>query len=205
MMPKVSIPFLFVVLMWCVHLVHFFWGIDFGFLGIQPRHFDSILGIICSPLIHGNWKHLFSNSFPLLILGVLLFLSYEKISIRVWCYNYLFTGIFVWVFARGNSYHIGASGIVYGLAAFLFFSGFFRMDIKAIAVASGVALFYGGMVWGVLPLEKGVSWESHLIGGIVGFVLAFVFRNHYKSIEIMAHEMEEKESKSFEQYLNNHS
>src|SRR4051812_11536596 len=160
--------------MWMIHIFQVVSGIDLGSLGIHPRDFNTITGIITSPLIHGTWEHLISNTFPLLLLALLLFLTYEEIAISVWTLNYLCTGLLVWLFAR-DSYHIGASGIIYGLASFLLFSGFFRMDIKAIAISSGVAIFYGGMVWGILPLQPGVSWESHLFGGIVGFILAFIY------------------------------
>jgi membrane associated rhomboid family serine protease len=185
--------------MWIIFLVQFFTRSDFGSLGIHPRDTTTLFGILTSPLIHANWEHLLSNSLPMLILGVLLFVIYDKIAIWVWILNYIFTGFMVWLFAR-NSYHIGASGIIYGLASFLFFIGFFRMDIKSIAISSGVAIFYGGMVWGILPLQPGVSWESHLFGGIIGFILAYLFKNiHHTSPDIP--EEETTIRKSFDDFL----
>ncbi|MDB5228144.1 MAG: Rhomboid family protein [Bacteroidota bacterium] len=197
-----SIPVTFVALMWMIHIFQVVYRIDLGNLGIYPRDLHTITGILTSPLIHGSWEHLLSNTFPLLVLALLLFLTYEKIATAVWTMNYLFTGLLVWLFAR-DSYHIGASGIIYGLASFLLFSGFFRMDIKAIAIASGVAIFYGGMVWGILPIQPGVSWESHLFGGIVGFILAFIYRNKYKDAVIELHENEVSTRKTFEDFLEN--
>ena len=198
---KIWIPILFVVLIWIINSYQFLFQHDFGKLGIHPRDISTLNGMLFAPFIHGNWNHLFSNTLPLLILGMTLFVSYDKIALKVWLFNYVLTGILVWIFGRGNSYHIGASGIVYGLASFLFFSGFFRMDIKSIAIASGVALFYGGMVWRIMPLESGVSWESHLMGGIVGFILAYFYRNQYKATVIIEHENEQERDRSFEQFL----
>jgi len=196
------IPVVFVMLMWFINIIQFILGIDLGSLGIHPRDTTSLIGILTSPLIHGNWEHLLSNSLPLLILGVLLFLLYDKIAIWVWLLNYVVTGTLVWLFAiNSNSFHIGASGIIYGLASFLFFSGFFRMDIKSIAISFGVGLFYGGMVWGILPIQPGVSWESHLFGGIVGLVLSYLFRNKYRDSSIHAYEEETTTRKTFEDFL----
>lgn len=198
----ILIPISFILFMWLINIVQFMFQLDFGGLGIHPRDKQTLIGILTSPLIHGNWEHLLSNTLPMLMLGIILFLTYDKIAIWVWILNYILTGLLVWLFARGTSYHIGASGIIYGLASFLLFSGFFRMDIKAIAIASGVAIFYGGMVWGILPIQAGVSWESHLFGGIVGFGLAFLFKNTQKDTVIEQHEHEVVERKTFDDFMN---
>lgn len=195
------IPISFTLVIWIINCVQFLLNLNFGGLGIHPRDNDTLIGILTSPLIHGNWEHLISNTLPLLILGIILFLSYDKIAIQIWIMNYIFSGLLVWLLARGETYHIGASGIIYGLASFLFFSGFFRMDIKAIAIASGVAIFYGGMVWGILPIQPGVSWESHLSGGVVGLALAFLYRNKHKAIVVEQHENEISTRKTFDDFL----
>ncbi len=201
MKKQLFIPISFLFIIWVVNIYQFVYHLDLGYLGIYPRDTTTLFGIFTSPIIHGSWGHLLSNSIPLLVLGILLFFTYERIAFWVWSLNYVFTGLLVWLFAR-DSYHIGSSGIVYGLASFLLFSGFFRMDIKSIAVSSGVAIFYGGMVWGIFPLERGISWESHLFGGIVGLFLAFLFRNKYKDALIQAHEAEmTEERKTFEDFL----
>ena len=201
MRKSVLIPIIFTTFMWFVNMIQFYTGWNLGGLGINPREKQSLIGILTSPLIHGNWEHLMSNTLPLLILSVILLVTYEKLSVRIWLLNYVLTGLLVWLFARGGTYHIGASGIVYGLASFLFFSGFFRMDVKSIAIASGVALFYGGMVWGILPIQPGVSWESHLFGAITGLTLAFIFRNIQKEDSIKRHEEEIIKRKTFEEFL----
>ncbi len=203
-MLKYIFPIGTLILMWLIYLTQLISGVDFGFLGIHPRDTQALLGILTAPLVHGNWEHLLSNTLPLLILSMILFLSYQRIALFVWCGIYFFTGLLVWLFAR-DSFHIGASGIIYGLASFLFFNGFFRMDIKAIAIASGVAIFYGGMVWGVLPIYPGVSWESHLFGGITGAVMAYIFRNYNKDIKLQQMEDEHQayidQRKTFDSFL----
>ena len=203
-MLKYIFPIGTLILMWLIYLTQLLSGVDFGFLGIHPRDTQALLGILTAPLVHGNWEHLLSNTLPLLILSMILFLSYQRIALFVWCGIYFFTGLLVWLFAR-DSFHIGASGIIYGLASFLFFNGIFRMDIKSIAIASGVAIFYGGMVWGVLPIYPGVSWESHLFGGITGAVMAYIFRNYNKDIKLQQMEDEHQayidQRKTFDSFL----
>ncbi|HDZ58524.1 MAG TPA: rhomboid family intramembrane serine protease, partial [Ignavibacteriales bacterium] len=112
---------------------------------------------------------------PLLILGWTIFFFYPKVSYRAFIMIYILTDFLVWLFAR-QVYHIGASGIVYGFVSFLFFSGIFRRDNKSVALALLVTFLYGGLVWGVLPGQEGISWESHLFGAIVGLITAFIFR-----------------------------
>jgi membrane associated rhomboid family serine protease len=144
-------------------------------MGILPRDMIGILGIISGPIVHANFSHLLSNTMPLLILGWTIFFFYSKVAYKSFIVIYVLTGLFVWLFAR-EVYHIGASGIVYGFVSFLFFSGIFRRDNKSIAIALIVTFLYGGIVWGVLPGQKGISWESHLFGGIAGIITAFIFR-----------------------------
>lgn len=167
---------LFVIVMWIVNLYQFLLDIPLDVLGIYPRENAALIGIVTAPIIHGSWEHLISNTLPILILGILLFLTYNRIALLIWVAIHLLTGTLVWLLAR-SSYHVGASGIIYGVASFLFFSAWFRLNIKAIAIASIVALFYGSLIWGVLPIQEGVSWESHLLGAIVGLILAYFFRS----------------------------
>lgn len=172
---SVFIPLTFPVVMWMVYLISLSLNLDLGRMGILPRDMIGILGIISGPIVHANFSHLLSNTMPLLILGWAIFFFYSKVSYKSFIVIYALTGLLVWLFAR-EVYHIGASGIVYGLVSFLFFSGIFRRDNKSIAIALIVTFLYGGIVWGVLPGQKGISWESHLFGGIAGIITAFIFR-----------------------------
>ncbi len=172
---NIFIPLTVPVVMWMVYLISLSLNLDLSRMGILPRDMIGILGIISGPIVHANFSHLLSNTMPLLILGWTIFFFYSKVSYKSFIVIYVLTGLLVWLFAR-EVYHIGASGIVYGLVSFLFFSGIFRRDNKSIAIALIVTFLYGGIVWGVLPGQKGISWESHLFGGIAGIITAFIFR-----------------------------
>ena len=169
-------PSVFVIVLWLVKLYEIVEGVELWYLGVYPRAISGLPGILLSPLIHGNWNHLIDNSIPLFFLSWALFYFYNKISYRVFIIIYLFTGIAVWIFAR-PSYHIGASGLIYGVGAFLFFSGIIRQNINLLAISLLVTFLYGSMVWGIFPYKEGVSWESHLIGGLAGFLLSILYRN----------------------------
>lgn len=166
----------FVSLLWLIKILEWSLSFDFGIFGIHPRTISGTFGIITGPLVHGDFMHLISNSFPLILLGVGIFYFYNKIAIEVFFWIYLVTGICVWVIAR-DAYHIGASGIVYGLVAFMLFSGLFRRDTTSIAIALIVVFLYGGMFYGIIPSDPGISWESHLMGSFTGLFCAFYFRN----------------------------
>ena len=135
--------------------------------GIRPRTIPGLIGILAAPLLHGNIPHLISNTFPLLFLGTTLFFFYDRIAKYVFYHVYVVTGLLVWIFAR-PSIHIGASGLIYGLASFLIFFGLFRRDIRSLVISLVIIFFYGTIFYGVLPTQPGVSWESHLMGAIVG-------------------------------------
>lgn len=168
--------FSFVSLIWLVKIIESYLQIDFGPLGIYPRTLSGSIGIFLSPLIHGDFFHLLSNTFPLLILGVGLFYFYDKIAFNVIILIYLMTGFWVWIAAR-DAYHIGASGIVYGLLTFILFSGFFRRNPQTLAISFIILVLYGGsFMAGIIPSSNGISWESHLMGGIAGIFCAVYFR-----------------------------
>jgi len=161
--------------MWIVFLVQELFNLNLDRLGILPRQLSGLIGIITGPVIHAGFSHIISNTIPLIILGWIIFFFYPKVAYKSFILIYLLTDTLVWLFAR-QVYHIGASGIVYGFVSFLFFSGIFRRDNKSIALALLVTFLYGGIVWGILPGQKGISWESHLFGAIAGIVAAFSFR-----------------------------
>jgi len=167
----------FILLMWFVKALEFAGGTSYAHFGILPRTLHGTIGIFAGPLIHGDFAHLISNSLPLIVLGVLLFYFYHKIAIEIFIWIYLATGFWIWLLAR-NAYHIGASGVVYGMAAFLFFSGIFRRNNQLMSISGVIIILYGGMLYGIFPdfVESNVSWEAHLMGGIIGTILAFWFR-----------------------------
>jgi membrane associated rhomboid family serine protease len=166
-------PFRLVFIMWLTFSIEFFYHIDLGFLGIMPRTLWGLTGILMAPMIHGSYMHLLSNTFPLLFLGTLLFFFYERIGTVVFIRCYFITNLLVWVFSPRISYHIGASGLIYGIASFLIFFGLLRQDFISLLISIGVVIAYGGIFYGVLPTDPRVSWESHLAGALVGCVTAF--------------------------------
>lgn len=166
-------PLRLIFLMWLSFAIELFMGIDLGWMGIYPRDLFGVLGIFTAPMVHGNFNHLISNSLPLLVLGGMLYTFYPLKANRVFFQGYFFTNLLVWTFAR-PFYHIGASGLVYAIASFLIAFGFFKRDFKSVLVSLLVILFYGGMVYGLFPLNDRISWESHLMGAIVGGMNGFL-------------------------------
>ncbi len=151
-------------------------GISLLDWGVFPRSIIGLRGIITMPLIHANYLHLWSNTFPLIVLGASLNFFYPEVSGRTWIIIYFLTGILVWLFARPDI-HIGASGIIYGLAAFLFFGGLFRKDNRLRAISLLILIYYGGIFWGVFPIDPHISWEGHLFGACSGICAAFIYRH----------------------------
>lgn len=171
------IPFRLVFLMWLVFSVEFYYGFDFSMFGIIPRTLWGLIGIFTAPMIHGSLAHLLSNTVPLLFLGGTLFFFYNRIGSTVFVRCYFITNILVWLFSPRQTPHIGASGLIYGLSAFLIFFGLLRKDVMSILISIVVILLYGGIFYGILPTDPMISWESHLAGTIVGTATAFAMRH----------------------------
>jgi membrane associated rhomboid family serine protease len=159
--------------MWAAFTVQVLYSVDLGFLGILPRSFFGLIGVFTAPIIHGDLSHLISNTLPVLFLGSTLFFFYPRIGGLVFVRCYFITNLLVWLFSPRVSYHIGASGLVYGLSAFLIFFGLLRKDFISLLISIMITIFYGGIFYGVLPIDPRISWESHLSGFLVGTVSAF--------------------------------
>ncbi len=168
-------PFLFVAICWLVEFIEFSGTVNFGKFGLYPRRIENLYGILTSPFIHDDWEHLINNSIPMFLLGVAIFYFYREVAWKLFLGAILITGLWVWVFAR-PSYHIGASGMVYSFASFVFFSGIFRKYYRLIALSLLVVFLYGSMIWGIFPIDYRISWESHLMGGLSGLLLAYFYR-----------------------------
>ncbi len=176
---SLRIPVLILIALWVIELTEYFMGYQWGIHGVLPREKEGLMGILLAPLLHGDFSHLISNSLPFLVLSTLIFLFYRKAAIPAIALIWVLTGAAVWLFGR-QVYHIGMSGVIYGMASFIFFNGIFQRDIKSIAIALLVAFVYGGMLFGVLPGQAGVSWESHLLGAFAGIFVSFLFRSELK-------------------------
>jgi membrane associated rhomboid family serine protease len=170
------IPAFFIIIMWLVKIIEVMFDIDLSHLGIFPMSLKGIPGIFFSPLIHSDFKHLFNNSLPLFFLATALFYFYSEIAVKVSLWTYFLTGLFVWLSGR-DAWHIGASGLIYGLASFLFFSGIIRKYFRHVALSLLIVFLYGSMVWGIFPeIYRNVSWESHMLGFASGIILAIWYR-----------------------------
>lgn len=170
-------PLAFIALIWAIKLVEVLTNLDFGTLGILPRELEGSIGILTAPLIHSDFSHLISNTFPLLLLGTASFYFYPKKAPQIIIMIYLLTGAWVWLSARDGAYHIGASGVVYGLVLFHLVIGIIRRDPASLAISLAILFLYGGMIYGIFPGKKSISWESHLMGAVAGLFTAFYFKD----------------------------
>ena len=169
-------PLLFVFVMWLVYWFEVRFGVDFTTWGVRPRTASGLKGVAFSPFIHSGVKHLWHNTVPTIVLSAALFYFYRTISWRVLLWIVILSGLGTWLIGR-SSYHIGMSGVIYGLASFLFFKGIRAKHFRLIALSLLVVFLYGSLVWGTLPLDEKISWEGHLSGFIGGMVLGvFCFR-----------------------------
>lgn len=168
----------FVAVLWAVEFLNVGLGLELQRFGVRPREPAGLAGILLAPLLHGGLAHLISNSVPLLVLGTGMLYLYPNSALKVLPTVYLGPGVVVWLFGSTSSVHIGASGLVYGLVAYVFAAGVIRRDRRAIAASMLVYFLYGTLVWGVFPIKPGVSWETHLAAALIGLALAIAFR-HY--------------------------
>ncbi|MDH5397759.1 MAG: rhomboid family intramembrane serine protease [Cyclobacteriaceae bacterium] len=179
--------FVFLGILWLTKCIEYYSGADFGVFGIYPRTLEGMGGILLSPFIHGDFYHLISNTIPIGVLGFGVIYFYREVAHYVIGLIYLLSGFWVWVAAR-SAFHIGASGIVYGLLFFLLLSGIIKRDRKQLAVSFVILFLYGGSMFsGLMPLDASVSWEAHVTGAVSGIFCAVLFRK-------VRFEMKEKES-----------
>ena len=169
-------PAFFLFLIWAVKIFEISMEVSLVQGGVFPRQISGLKGILFSPTIHGDWKHLLDNSLPVFFLSLALFYFYRDIAYRIWLLIYIIGGILLWGVGR-EAYHIGASGLIYGLAAFLFLSGVIRKVRSLMAISLLVVFWYGGMVWGLLPFDYEVSFEAHITGAVSGILLAVLYRD----------------------------
>ena len=180
-------PILFLIIMWAVKLVEHNFGIYFTDYGVRPQSLSGLKGILFSPFIHGDFKHLINNSYPILILGGMLFFFYKNIAKQLFLWLFFIAGFWLWIIGgignQGLKPHIGASGVIYALAAFLLVSGIIGRNPRLYAVSMIIIFLYGSMIWGVIPPEvlggrpTNISWQGHLAGFMAGVLVAIFYRN----------------------------
>ena len=170
------VPLIAIVSIWLVYIFEIKFGYNFNKYGVYPQKLSGLKGIIFSPFLHSNTKHLINNSVPLAVMLSSLYFFYQQIANKVLFWGVILSGFLTWVIGR-PSYHIGASGVVYFLVSFIFFSGIFRKYYRLVAVSLVVVFLYGSMVWYIFPVEEQISWEGHLSGFLVGLLIAFFYKN----------------------------
>ena len=178
-------PIYFLLIIWIIQVFQYVTGTNLGYLGIFPKKLYGLKGVFFAPLIHDHkdFHHIIANSPPFFFLTTMLIFFYRKVAVRSFIMIYILTGLAVWLFGRSHVYHIGASGVVYGLVAFLFWSGIFRRSLQSIVLALIVTFLYSGYFMGILPNQEGVSWESHLLGGVVGIITAYWYKGEIEKAE----------------------
>ena len=189
---------IFILILWFVKFYEYSLSISLVEYGVLPLKARGLLGIVLSPLIHGDFKHLISNSVPLIVLLTALFYFYKDNAWLIFFVIYFSVGILVWLIGR-DAYHIGASGVVYGLVSFHFFTGIFSKRKEFVAISLIIVFMYGSLIWGIIPLttDSNVSWEGHLMGFIIGIILALIY---YRTIIIPPEEDEEELEHAFENF-----
>lgn len=198
---SIIIPVILICLMWIVKSVEVIFDFAFTVGGIYPLTLKGLPGVLLSPFIHADFKHLLSNSIPLFLLSTALFYFYSEISMKILSLAWLFTGLLVWIAGR-DAWHIGASGLVYSLASFLFFSGILRGYFRLVALSLLIVFLYGSMVWGIFPgIYRNVSWESHMLGFFSGLVLAIWFRNEGPQKPVYNWMLEDEDEKEDETHM----
>ncbi|MEH6451983.1 MAG: rhomboid family intramembrane serine protease [Psychromonas sp.] len=172
------------VMIFCVfiYIISSLSPVNLNQFGIIPRSPNSLLGIFYAPFLHANWQHLFSNFFPFVIFGTLIGLESVRRFWLIFTMHIIATGFLVWLFARGDSVHIGMSGVIYAFWGYLVVYGFVRRNMLHILISLMTLIFYGGLVSGILPTSMGVSFESHMLGSIVGAVSGYYFARSHRSV-----------------------
>jgi membrane associated rhomboid family serine protease len=182
----------FLVAIWSVFVLNEVLDLGWRKHGVHPRSVQGLTGILTYPFLHGDWGHLWNNTMSFFTLNGFLFYFYRSIALRVWLWLFFLSGLMLWGLAVDGN-HIGASGIIYGLAAFLFTSGVIRNNRLLLRVSLAVAFLYGGIVWWMLPIDDHVSWEGHLSGAVTGTLLALAFRRQGPKDPVYNFEREELE------------
>ncbi|MBE9143891.1 rhomboid family intramembrane serine protease [Planktothrix mougeotii] len=171
-----------VALLWIIEIIDFFvFRGTLNRLGIRPHSLQGLEGIFFAPFLHGNFNHLAANTLPLITLGWFVMLRGVKDFFVVTFITMMVSGLGVWLFGSPYTIHIGASGVIFGYLGFLLLRGFFERSFVSIALSLLVGWLYGGLVWGILPLQYGISWQGHLFGFIGGVFAAQMLAQSHRT------------------------
>ncbi len=164
----------FVVLLWVIEIVDASRGNDLDQYGVQPRESEGLLGILFAPVLHGGWGHLSANTVPALLLGFLVLVSGIARGLLVTAVIWVVGGVGVWLVAPSNTVHLGASVLIFGWLVYLMIRGIFTRRVGEIILGMVLFFMYGGLLFGVLPGQPGISWQGHLFGAIGGALAAWM-------------------------------
>jgi len=187
-----KITVVFIGILWTIFIFDAVFGLRLGRFGLRPGSLPGLLGIVTAPLLHGSVQHLLSNTIPLLVSLTATLYLYPSSSLRVIPLLWLGSGALAWFIGR-PSLHLGASGLIYGLLAYVFVSGILRRDMRSVSVSLLVGFLYGSMIWGVLPIRPHMSWEMHLAGAVIGCLLAILYRR-WDRIPLVRYDWEDDDS-----------
>ncbi|MCY7407546.1 MAG: rhomboid family intramembrane serine protease [Alkalinema sp. CAN_BIN05] len=162
-----------VIVLWTIQLANSLMNDALNNLGIRPRNISGLQGVLFAPFLHGGWRHLISNTFPLVILSWLIMARDRSEWIAVTVLTGIASGLGTWLFGGAETVHIGASGVVFGYFGFLVARAYFERSFGSIAISLLVLALFGGMIWGILPVRVGISWEGHLFGLLGGIAAAW--------------------------------
>lgn len=189
----------FLTICWGLFLLEGEFDMHFKQYGNRPRTVRGLIGILTSPLLHSDLEHIWGNTVSFFSLTAFLVFFYRPIAFKVFALIYFFSGALLWLWG-GPGNHIGASGVIYGIAAFVFFSGLFRNDTKLLRVSLAVAFLYGSLIWWVLPIDPHISWEGHLSGAAIGVLLSWTMRTRGPQAPVYQWELDELEEKYREEH-----
>ena len=142
-------------------------------LGIQPRTLGGLPAIVVAPWLHAGFGHLLANTIPFVVLGWFVMLRRTTDFFIVATAALLASGLGIWLFGGASTIHLGVSGVIFGFFGYLLARGYYERSVVAIVMAALAFLIYGGMMWGMLPLQQGVSWQGHLFGFVGGVLVAY--------------------------------
>jgi len=187
-----KLALVFIGITWTLFIFDAAFGLRLVRFGLRPGSMAGLTGIFTAPLLHASFEHILSNTLPLFIALTATLYLYPKSAMRVIPVIWLGSGGLSWFIGR-PTIHIGASGLVYGLLAYVFVSGIIRNDMRSVSVSLLVGFLYGSMIWGVLPVRPYMSWEMHLTGALLGVLLAVLFRN-WDRTPLLSYEWEKDDS-----------
>ena len=187
-----KITLVFIGVLWTIFILDTVFGLRLGRFGLRPGSVHGLVGIVTAPLLHGSVQHILSNTIPLLVSLTATLYLYPQSAVRVIPLLWLGSGVIAWFIGR-PSLHFGASGLIYGLLAYVFFGGILRRDMRSVSVSLLVGFLYGSMIWGVLPIRPNMSWEMHLGGVMMGGLLAILYRR-WDRIPLVRYDWEDDDS-----------